>query len=139
MTAPGAIAGWCRTGLAAAITAFIDDKTNFVMEAVKNSDQYKRHFFQNTTFRIRKVTTVAAATQLLDALQDELRETLIRHHGEEKGLQVVLKFDPTSDVLYGGATLDITQDVIKGLNTAYDEEKRVAAEKTPAKNASEKK
>ena len=64
--------------------------------------------------------------------------TFLKGYGEEKGLQVVLKFDPTSDVLYGGEALDITQDVIKGLNTAYEEEKKTAAA-TPAQNASEKK
>ena len=47
----------------------------------------------------------------------------LKEYGEEKGLQVVLKFDPTSDVLYGGESLDITQDVIKGLNESYKTEK----------------
>ncbi len=46
----------------------------------------------------------------------------LKKYGEEKGLQVVFKFDPTSDMLYGGATLDITQDVIAGLNEAYQTE-----------------
>ena len=46
----------------------------------------------------------------------------LKEYGEEKGLQVVLKFDPTSDVLYGGESLDITQDVIKGLNESYKTE-----------------
>ncbi len=45
--------------------------------------------------------------------------TFLKKYGEEKGIQLVLKFDPTSDVLYGGASLDITQDVIVGLNEAY--------------------
>src|SRR5688500_7436740 len=43
----------------------------------------------------------------------------LKDYGHEKGLQVVLKFDPTSDVLYGGTGLDITNDVVKGLNEAY--------------------
>jgi len=59
----------------------------------------------------------------------------LKGYGQEKGLQVVLKFDPTSDVLYGGESLDITQDVIKGLNDAYDVEKTAAVEQTPAKKA----
>jgi outer membrane protein len=50
--------------------------------------------------------------------------TFLKKYGQEKGLQVVLKFDPTSDVLYGGESLDITPDVIKGLNEAYQEEKK---------------
>lgn len=53
----------------------------------------------------------------------------LKHYGEEKGLQVVLKFDPTSDVLYGGQALDITGDVIKGLNEAYQTEKKTPGAK----------
>jgi outer membrane protein len=46
----------------------------------------------------------------------------LKKYGEEKGLQVVLKYDPTSDLLYGGQTIDITQDVIKGLNETFKSE-----------------
>jgi len=49
--------------------------------------------------------------------------TYLKEYGAEKGLQVVLKFDPTSDVLFAGEALDISQDVIKGLNEAYTTEK----------------
>jgi outer membrane protein len=47
----------------------------------------------------------------------------LKKYGVENGLQVVLKFDPTSDVLYGGQALDITTDVVKGLNDNYKNEK----------------
>jgi outer membrane protein len=53
--------------------------------------------------------------------------TFLKGYGQEKGLQVVLKFDPTSDVLYGGQSLDITQDVIKGLNESFEMEKNGTA------------
>lgn len=53
----------------------------------------------------------------------------LKEYGQERGLQVVLKFDPTSDVLYGGEALDITQDVITGLNTAYQSEKKASTDK----------
>lgn len=46
----------------------------------------------------------------------------LKLYGEEKGLQAVLKYDPTSDLLYGGKAIDITQDVIKGLNEAFKQE-----------------
>ena len=54
----------------------------------------------------------------------------LKEYGQQKGLQVVLKFDPTSDVLYGGESLDITPDVIKGLNEAYQTEKMNPGAKT---------
>lgn len=59
--------------------------------------------------------------------------TFLKGYGQEKGLQVVLKFDPTSDVLYGGQSLDITQDVIEGLNEAYSSEKNGTASAVNAK------
>jgi outer membrane protein len=46
----------------------------------------------------------------------------LKQYGQEKGLQAVLKYDPTSDLLYGGAGIDITKDVITGLNEAYKAE-----------------
>lgn len=46
----------------------------------------------------------------------------LKKFGQERGLQVVLKFDPSSDLLFGGDSLDITQDVIKGLNEDYKAE-----------------
>ncbi len=47
----------------------------------------------------------------------------LKKYGQEKGLQVVLKFDPTSDVLFAGEGLDISDDVITGLNAEYQIEK----------------
>lgn len=55
-------------------------------------------------------------------IQKELYDRItvfLKKYGNEKGLQIVLKFDPTSDVLFAGQPLDISQDVITGLNDAY--------------------
>jgi outer membrane protein len=49
--------------------------------------------------------------------------TFLKQYGKEKNLQVVLKYDATSDVLFGGETLDITKPVLEGLNVAYTNEK----------------
>lgn len=46
----------------------------------------------------------------------------LKIYGQANGLDAVLKYDPTSDLLYGGQALDITQVVIKGLNEAYKSE-----------------
>jgi outer membrane protein len=58
-------------------------------------------------------------------LNEELYDRItsfLKTYGKEKGLQVVLKYDQTSDVLFGNDPLDISQDVIKGLNEAYKTE-----------------
>ncbi|MFD1003220.1 OmpH family outer membrane protein [Ohtaekwangia kribbensis] len=58
----------------------------------------------------------------------------LKKYGTEKGLQVVLKYDPTSDVLFAGEAINITKDVIDGLNTEYTQEKTgVQADTTAAK------
>ena len=53
----------------------------------------------------------------------------LKKYGADKGLQIVLKFDPTSDVLFAGDALDISQDVIAGLNAEYKIEKSGAGAK----------
>jgi outer membrane protein len=46
----------------------------------------------------------------------------LKKFGQENGLQLVLKFDPSSDLLYGGDSLDITKQVLAGLNADYQTE-----------------
>lgn len=54
----------------------------------------------------------------------------LKKYGEEKGLQVVLKFDPTSDVLYAVDALDISGEVTDRLNEEYRVEKAGGTTKT---------
>jgi outer membrane protein len=65
-------------------------------------------------------------------LQKELYDRItvyLKKYGVEKGLQVVLKFDPTSDVLYAVDGLDISKEVTEGLNTEYKGEKAPGVKK----------
>lgn len=72
-------------------------------------------------------------------LNKELYERItafLKKYSAANGLQVVLKYDPTSDVLFGGEALDITPDVLKGLNEDYKAEKegkKPAADSTKTK------
>lgn len=54
----------------------------------------------------------------------------LKTYSEENNIQVVVKFDPTSDVLYGKSTLDITKAVVDGLNELYTAEKNGTKIKT---------
>ena len=47
----------------------------------------------------------------------------LKKYGAENNIHVVLKYDQTSDVLYGGEALDITNAVVVGLNETYKNEK----------------
>jgi outer membrane protein len=71
-------------------------------------------------------------SKLNKALYDRIT-AFLKIYGEEKGLQVVLKYDPTSDVLYGNNALDITKDVIAGLNANYQQEKTASQKDTTKK------
>jgi outer membrane protein len=49
--------------------------------------------------------------------------SFLEKYSKEKGFHVVLKKDPTSDVMFATNVLDISQDVINGLNEEYKKEK----------------
>ncbi len=53
----------------------------------------------------------------------------LKQYGKDKGLQVVLKNDASSDLLFGAESLDISNDVIIGLNELYKAEQAVPTAK----------
>lgn len=53
-------------------------------------------------------------TELYKKISDYLKK-----YGDDKGLDAVFKLDTSSDMLYGKTSLDITVDVIAGLNEEY--------------------
>jgi outer membrane protein len=55
--------------------------------------------------------------------------TYLKKFGADKGLEAVLKYDPSSDLLYGSAAIDITKEVIMGLNEAYQQKQKDATAK----------
>lgn len=61
----------------------------------------------------------------------------IKKYSMENGILVVLKYDPSSDLLYGTPALDISKQVIAGLNEAYQLEKN-APTKAKADSAAKK-
>jgi outer membrane protein len=57
----------------------------------------------------------------------------LKTYSEQNGLQVVFKYDVSSDVLFGNKALDITDVVVKGLNEVYKTEKENPAPAAPEK------
>ncbi len=57
----------------------------------------------------------------------------LKEYGAKNGIQAVLKYDPSSDLLFGDASLDITQDVITGLNEAYKNGNKQTVDSTKVK------
>jgi outer membrane protein len=55
-------------------------------------------------------------------INDELYAKItgfLKTYTKEKGIEVILKYDRSSDVLFAGDSLDISKDVVKGLNEAW--------------------
>lgn len=68
-------------------------------------------------------------SQELMGEQDKINQELytkvtdfLKEYGAANGLHVVFKFSNTSDVLYGAEALDISKQVVEGLNEAYRKE-----------------
>lgn len=51
----------------------------------------------------------------------------LKKYGQQNGLQIVIKRDQSSDLWYGDETLDITKQVIEGLNAAFKAEGQAPA------------
>ena len=65
-------------------------------------------------------------SELYDKVADYLRK-----FGQERNLQLVLTYSKGSGVLYANDSLDITRDVIQGLNTVYEAGKAAGDQKRP--------
>ncbi|MBX2893849.1 MAG: OmpH family outer membrane protein [Cyclobacteriaceae bacterium] len=62
----------------------------------------------------------------------------LKGYAQDKQLQVVLKYNTSSDLLYGGSAIDITQDVIQGLNAQYKQELATPQAKSDTTKAKKK-
>jgi outer membrane protein len=76
--------------------------------------------------------------QMMEA-QSEVGEELhakitehLKDYSKDRGIAVVIKIDRESDVLFGGDSLDITRDVVKGLNELWKEEQANPVKKAKA-------
>ena len=111
-------------GLQNEITAYQRNVSNMTLGQVKAVEEDLGKKQQNL-----QMYQQSLSQQLMEEegkLNKELYDRItvfLKKYGSEKGLQVVLKFDPTSDVLYVGEALDISPAVIEGLNKEYQQEK----------------
>lgn len=123
------------------------DYINRAQSLQKEIEAYQRNVNNMTVGQVRAVEEdLGKKQQNLQIYEQSIRQELmndqsklnrelydritvfLQKYGKERGLHLVLKFDTTSDVLYGVDALDITQDVITGLNADYATEKGTAKE-----------
>lgn len=65
---------------------------------------------------------MADQQKLMKELYDRL-QAFLKVYCEENNVQMVVKYDLSSDVMYGKSALDITEAVVNGLNSEYSAEK----------------
>jgi outer membrane protein len=112
------------TGLQTEISAYQRNVNTMTLGQVRAVEEDLQKKQQN--LQMYQQTLMQQLQEEEGKLNRELYDRITKYlkiYGETNNLQVVLKYDPTSDVLYGGKTLDISQDVIKGLNEEYQVEK----------------
>ncbi|MEQ8304771.1 MAG: OmpH family outer membrane protein [Cyclobacteriaceae bacterium] len=89
----------------------------------QNLRVYQERLAQELTIEESKVNQ-----ELYDRVTQYLKK-----YGDERGIQFVLKFDQSSDLLYAGESLDITKEVIAGLNEDYKTAKSTPADSVKSK------
>ena len=111
-------------GLQNEITAYQRNVSNMTLGQVKaveedlGKKQQNLQMYQQSLSQQLMEEEAKLNKQLYDRVTAYLKK-----YGSEKGLHVVLKFDPTSDLLFADGALDVSKDVITGLNTDYKQEK----------------
>ncbi|MFN3840838.1 MAG: OmpH family outer membrane protein [Cyclobacteriaceae bacterium] len=106
------------------ITAYQRNMNNMTIGQVRTLEEDLAKKQQNLQLFEQRITQEFMNDQA--KLNEELYKrvtTFLKKYGEEKGLQMVFKLDPGSDILYGQGALDITNEVITRLNEEYRAEK----------------
>lgn len=107
-------------GLQNEFTAYQRNVNNMTLGQVKATEEDLAKKQQNLQLYQQRLSQ--------EVMQDEARinrelyekvTAYLSKYGKEKGIQYILKFDNTSDVLHAASALDVTSDVIKGLNEEY--------------------
>lgn len=102
------------------ITAYQRNMNNMTIGQVRTLEEDLARKQQNLQLFEQRITQELMGDQA--KLNEELYKRVtafLKKYGEAKGLHMVFKLDPGSDILYGQGALDITNDVIAGLNEEY--------------------
>ncbi len=111
-------------GLQNEITAYQRNINNMTYNQQRGAEEELTRKQQNLEMYQQSLSQELMIEQ--NKLQKELYDRItsfLKEYGKDRGLQLVLKYDPTSDVMYAGDSLEITKDVIDGLNAKFKLEK----------------
>ena len=112
------------TGLQNEIAAYQRNVSNMTLSQVRATEEDLGKKQQNLQMYQQTLSQqlMEEEAKLNKELYDRVT-AFLKRYGDEKGFQIVLKFDPSSDVLFAGEALDISEQVIAGLNADYLAEK----------------
>ncbi len=111
------------TALQAEIDSYKNNYGNMTIGQAKAVEEDLARKNQNFEMNREKVTQELMVEQ--DNLNRQLYDRItkfLKVFGQQQGLQMVLKYNTQSDVLFAADALDVTQAVIKGLNEEYAQE-----------------
>lgn len=111
-------------GLQNEITAYQRNVTSMTMGQVKAVEEDLGKKQQNLQLYQQSLGQQLSEEEgkLNKELYDRIT-TFCKKYGTEQGYNIVLKFDPSSDVLFAGEALNISDAVTKGLNDEYAAQK----------------
>jgi outer membrane protein len=111
-------------GLQNEITAYQRNVSNMTLGQVKAVEEDLGKKQQNLQMYQQSISQqlMQEESKLNKELYDRVT-AFLKKYAKEKDLHVVLKYDPTSDLLFAGDALDVSKDVISGLNAEYKVEK----------------
>ena len=111
-------------GLQNEITAYQRNVTSMTMGQVKAVEEDLGKKQQNLQLYQQSLGQQLSEEEgkLNKELYDRIT-TFCKKYGTEQGYNIVLKFDPSSDVLFAGEALNISEAVTKGLNDEYAAQK----------------
>ena len=117
-------------GLQNEITSYQRNVTSMTMGQVKAVEEDLGKKQQNLQLYQQSLGQQLAEEEgkLNKELYDRIT-TFLKKYGTEQGYNIVLKLDPSSDVLFAGEALNISDAVTKGLNDEYAAEKSGAGVK----------
>lgn len=106
------------------ITAYQRNESNMTIGQAKALQEDLGKKQQNLQLFEQRVNQEMMADQqkLMKELYDRL-QAFLKIYCEENNVQMVVKYDLSSDVMYGKPALDITEAVVRGLNKEYADEK----------------
>ena len=107
-------------GLQSEFNAYQRNVNNMTLGQVKATEEDLAKKEQNLQmYRQRLSQEVMQDEQRINRELYDKVTAYLKKYGEEKGLQVILKYDASSDVLHASNVLDVTDEVLKGLNVEY--------------------